>query len=100
MDEFEGGQKVFRSRMSNLGVAIGEVDKELAEEIRKLVARDDVKRFQDDWNPQEDLEVDKVVYDKYSIELYGVLASLTTGKPWSIVQGLGDTKYAMDGYKA
>eukprot|EP00973_Karenia_brevis_P026509 3658189-Karenia_brevis.AAC.1 len=89
IDKSEGDHKMLRSWMFNLKVAVGQVDKELADEIMRLISRDD-----------EDPEVDKVVYDKYSNESYGVLASLTSGEPVCIIEGLGDTKLAMDGLKA
>eukprot|EP00973_Karenia_brevis_P024813 3419481-Karenia_brevis.AAC.1 len=59
--------------MLNFGVAVGTVDKRLAEEIKNLIRRDDFKKFPEDWEPQADKEVDQDLYQKFSSELYGVL---------------------------
>eukprot|EP00973_Karenia_brevis_P062105 8638237-Karenia_brevis.AAC.1 len=57
----------------NLGVALGQVDRKLAEEIRKLMSREDASRFPSEWDPSKDSQVDNVIYSKYRTELYGVL---------------------------
>eukprot|EP00973_Karenia_brevis_P077077 10705374-Karenia_brevis.AAC.1 len=86
--------------MFNLEVALGQVDKELSYLVRDIIRRDDIQRFPDSWDPKEDHLVDRVLYDKYSSELYGVLVTLTTAEPLSIIQGLVDTVFKMDGFKA
>eukprot|EP00973_Karenia_brevis_P063746 8862083-Karenia_brevis.AAC.1 len=72
----------------------------LAEEVRKLMSREDTRRFPDGWNPKEDVEVDQVVYNKYKTELYGVLMSLTSGEPLGRLRRLQDTQLQFDGYEA
>eukprot|EP00973_Karenia_brevis_P092788 12414129-Karenia_brevis.AAC.1 len=44
--------------------------------------------------------VDKVIYDKYKTELYGVLVSLTSGEPLNMLRGLRHTRFQYDGFKA
>eukprot|EP00973_Karenia_brevis_P002963 403806-Karenia_brevis.AAC.1 len=62
MEKFAGDLSQFRMWMFNLGVALGQVDSGLAEEIRKLMRREDIRRFPSEWNPKEDVEVDQVVH--------------------------------------
>ena len=59
--------------MFDLSVAIGQVDKELAGELERLVKTSD----QDKWRPEEDRFLRRDLYDKYKSELYGVLCSTT-----------------------
>eukprot|EP00973_Karenia_brevis_P040282 5564245-Karenia_brevis.AAC.1 len=59
MDKFAGQESQFRMWMSNLGVALGQVDSQFAEEIRRLISREDARRLPNNWNPKEDVEVDQ-----------------------------------------
>eukprot|EP00973_Karenia_brevis_P034931 4819670-Karenia_brevis.AAC.1 len=97
MDKFGGEAAQFKRWMFNFGIVLGQVDGELAEEVRKLMSREDTKRFPDEWNPKYDFEVDRVVCNKYKTELYGVLVSLTSGEPLGILRGLQDTQFQFDG---
>eukprot|EP00973_Karenia_brevis_P021131 2905973-Karenia_brevis.AAC.1 len=71
MSKFGGEMSQFRMWMFNLGVALGTVDRKLAEEIKKLIKRDDYKKLPEDWNPKVDRGIDRETYSKYSSELYG-----------------------------
>eukprot|EP00973_Karenia_brevis_P062751 8725328-Karenia_brevis.AAC.1 len=62
------------------------------------MSREDTRRFPDEWNPKDDVEVHQVVYNK--TELYGVLVFLTSGEPLGMLRGLQDTQFQFDGYKA
>eukprot|EP00973_Karenia_brevis_P046720 6483031-Karenia_brevis.AAC.1 len=62
--------------------------------------REDTSKFPSDWDPSNDMLVDRVIYDKYKTELYGVLVSLTSGEPLNMLRGLQDTRYQYDGFKA
>eukprot|EP00973_Karenia_brevis_P036581 5043136-Karenia_brevis.AAC.1 len=62
--------------------------------------REDTSKFPSDWDPANDRSVDRVTYDKYKTELYGVLVFLTSGEPLNMLRGLQDTKYQYDGFKA
>eukprot|EP00973_Karenia_brevis_P002957 403481-Karenia_brevis.AAC.1 len=73
------------------------------------MSREDTRRFPDERNPKDDVEVDQVVYNvevdqvvcnKYKTELYGVLVSLTSGEPLGILRGLQDTQFQFDEYEA
>eukprot|EP00973_Karenia_brevis_P003971 547044-Karenia_brevis.AAC.1 len=86
--------------MFNLGVALGRVDRKLAEQIKSLIKRDDNKKIPEDWDPKVDRSIDRETYKKYSSEFYGVLVSLLEGEPLSILRGIQDTKFKYDGYKA
>eukprot|EP00973_Karenia_brevis_P092119 12410835-Karenia_brevis.AAC.1 len=100
MDKFSGDSSVYRMWMFNLGVALGQVDSRLAEEVRKLMSREDASRFPNDWDPSKDSQVDNVIYHKYKTAMYRVLVSLTSGEPLGILRGLQDTPFQSDGYKA
>eukprot|EP00973_Karenia_brevis_P095839 12429310-Karenia_brevis.AAC.1 len=86
--------------MFNIEVALGQVDGELSHMVRDIIRRDDIQKFPDTWNPRDNHLIDRVIYEKYRRELYGVLVSLTTAEPLSIIQGLIDTVFKMDGLKA
>eukprot|EP00973_Karenia_brevis_P084183 11681185-Karenia_brevis.AAC.1 len=60
MEKFAGDVSQFRMWMFNLGVALGQVDSDLAEEIMKLMRRREAIRISpNEWNPKEDVEVDQ-----------------------------------------
>eukprot|EP00973_Karenia_brevis_P030955 4269881-Karenia_brevis.AAC.1 len=59
MDKFGGDVSKFRLWMFNLGVAIGSVDRKLAEEIKSLMKRDDSKKILEDWDPRVDRIIDR-----------------------------------------
>eukprot|EP00973_Karenia_brevis_P047404 6581538-Karenia_brevis.AAC.1 len=61
MVKFTGEVAQCRMWIFNLGVVLGQVDGDLAEEVRRLMSREDTRRFPDEWNPKEDVEVDQVV---------------------------------------
>eukprot|EP00973_Karenia_brevis_P082649 11456356-Karenia_brevis.AAC.1 len=44
MDKFTGEVSQFRMWMLNLGVVLGQVDGDLAEEVRKIMSREDTRR--------------------------------------------------------
>ena len=73
---FEGDFAKFRGWLFDLSVAIGQVDKELAGELERLVKTSD----QDKWRPEEDRFLRRDLYDKYKSELYGVLCSTIQGE--------------------
>eukprot|EP00973_Karenia_brevis_P018899 2590723-Karenia_brevis.AAC.1 len=73
-------------RDSNLGVAIGSVDRKFAEEIKSLIKRDDNKKIPEDWEPRVDRIIDRETYKRYNAELYGVLVSLLEGEPLSMLR--------------
>eukprot|EP00973_Karenia_brevis_P057144 7949515-Karenia_brevis.AAC.1 len=73
MDKFTGDANQFRMWSFNLKVSIGQIDNQLAEEVSLILSREDKSRFPSDWDPAQDRMVDKIIYDKYRTELYGVL---------------------------
>ena len=64
---FEGDFAKFRGWLFDLNVAIGQVDKELAGELERLVKTTE----QDKWRPEEDRFLRRDLYSKYKSELYG-----------------------------
>eukprot|EP00973_Karenia_brevis_P094362 12422085-Karenia_brevis.AAC.1 len=78
MDKYSGDATQFRMWSFNLKVALGQVDSKLAEEVSKILAREDTSKFPIDWDLANDLLLYKVIYDKYKTELYGVLVSFTS----------------------
>ena len=96
MEKFEGDKSKFRHWVFDLGVAIGRVDRKLADELERLVIR--VK--EEKWDPVLDSEVDQELYEKYTGEIYGVLCSLTGGEAKTLVRGIMDTGFGQDGYRA
>ena len=86
----------FRAWFFDLMVAIGQIDKGLAAELGRLVKLEGL----DKWKPEEDGDLDKELYDKYTGELYGVLCSVTQGEPKNIVRGIVDAYSMQDGFRA
>ena len=76
---FDGDRSRFRGWMFDLTVCVGKVDKELAAQMVKLTASGRAK--DDKWDPKLDPDVDQVLYEKYSSELYGILCELTSSEP-------------------
>eukprot|EP00973_Karenia_brevis_P003417 470565-Karenia_brevis.AAC.1 len=54
MDKFTGEESQFRMWIFELGVALGQVDSNLAEEISILISRENNRKFPDDWDPKEE----------------------------------------------
>ena len=96
MDTFDGDKSKFRHWVFDLGVAIGRVDRRLADELERLVIREK----EDKWDPVLDPEVDRELYEKYTGEVYGVLCSLTSGEAKALVRGIMDGGFGQDGYRA
>eukprot|EP00973_Karenia_brevis_P043259 5994792-Karenia_brevis.AAC.1 len=63
MEKFGGETSKFRLWMFNLGVAIGTVDRKLAEEIKSLIKRDDNKKIPEDCDPRVDRIIDRETYN-------------------------------------
>eukprot|EP00973_Karenia_brevis_P034684 4786396-Karenia_brevis.AAC.1 len=59
MDKFGGGETQFGRWIFHVGVALGQVDSNLADEISRLIRRESRRKFPDDWDPKEDMEVDQ-----------------------------------------
>jgi hypothetical protein len=96
VDKFDGDVTKFRGWMFDLMVAIGQVDNELAKEVKGILARG----LDEKWNPETDADIQVWTYEKYTAELYGIICSLTTGEAKNVVRGIMDTSLAQDGYKA
>ena len=93
---FEGEFAKFRGWLFDLNVVIGQVDKDLAGELERLVKTTD----QDKWKPEEDRFLNRDLYRRYKGELYGVLCSTTQGVPKDIVRSIVDTYSEQDGFRA
>ena len=93
---FEGDFAKFRGWLFDLNVAIGQIDKELAGELERLLKTTE----QDKWKPEEDRFLQRDLYDKYKNELYGVLCSTTQGEPKNIVRSIVDAHSDQDGFRA
>ena len=93
---FEGDFAKFRGWLFDLNVAIGQVDKDLAGELERLVKIPE----QDKWKPEEDRSLRRDLYDKYKSELYGILCSVTQGEPKNIVRSIVDAHSEQDGFRA
>ena len=93
---FEADFARFRGWLFDLNVAIGRVDKELAGELERLLKITE----QDKWKPEEDRFLRRDLYDKYKIELYGILCSVTQGEPKNIVRSIVDAHSEQDGFRA
>ena len=93
---FEGDFAKFRGWLFDLNVAIGQVDKELAGELERLLKTTE----QDKWKPEEDRFLKRDLYNKYKSELYGVLCSTTQGEPTNIVRSIVDSYSEQDGFRA
>eukprot|EP00973_Karenia_brevis_P037404 5157533-Karenia_brevis.AAC.1 len=52
----------FRMWTFNFGVALGQVDSKLSEEVRKLMGREDLSGLPTDWDPSMDGQVDQEIY--------------------------------------
>ena len=92
---FEGDFAKFRGWLFDLNVAIGQVDKELAGELERLLKIPD----QDKWRPEEDRFLRRELYEKYKSELYGILCSTTQGEPKNIVRSIVDAHSDQDGFR-
>ncbi len=93
---FEGDFAKFRGWLFDLNVAIGQIDKELAGELERLLKTTE----QDKWKPEEDIFLKRDLYSKYKSELYGVLCSTTQGDPKNIVRSIVDAHSDQDGFRA
>ncbi len=93
---FEGDFAKFRSWLFDLSVAIGQVDKELAGELERLLKIPE----QDKWRPEEDRLLRRDFYERYKSELYGILCSMTQGEPKHIVRSIVGAHSEQDGFRA
>ena len=93
---FEGDFAKFRGWLFDLNVAIGQVDKELAGELERLLKTTE----QDKWKPEGDRFLRRDLYNKYKSELYGILCSVTQGEPKNIVRNIVDSFSDQDGFRA
>jgi hypothetical protein len=82
VDKFEGDVTRFRGWMFDVMVAIGQVDNELAKELKGVLSRG----LDEKWNPEEDQSIDKRTYEKYTAELYGIVCALTAGEAKNVVR--------------
>eukprot|EP00973_Karenia_brevis_P073056 10145479-Karenia_brevis.AAC.1 len=57
MEKFGGDVVKYRGWLFDLRTALGQVDKGLAEEIAKVIQRDDDKKLLEDWDPSKDPQV-------------------------------------------
>ena len=93
---FEGDFAKFRGWLFDLNVATGQVDKELAGELERLLKIPE----QDKWRPEEDRFLRRDLYERYKSELYGILCSTTQGEPKNIVRSIVDAHSDQDGFRA
>ena len=91
---FEGDFAKFRGWLFDLNVGIGQVDKDLAGELERLLKIPE----QDKWRPEEDRFLRRELYDRYKSELYGILCSVTQGEPKNIVRNIVDSLPDQDGF--
>ena len=92
MDKFEGW-------LFDLIVAMGQADGNLQKQIEGLTKQEVVKEVSlENWHPTR--HVQKDIYDKYHVELYGVLVSLTSGEAKGILKGMLDSGIGADGFMA
>ena len=54
----------------------------------------------DKWKPDDDLDLNEELCEKYRGELYGALCSVTQGEPKNIVRGIVDAHSVQDGFRA
>eukprot|EP00973_Karenia_brevis_P088596 12285010-Karenia_brevis.AAC.1 len=59
IEKYGGDPAQFRMWVFNLKVAIGQVDSSLAQEVSKILMREDASKFPSDWDPARDTSVDK-----------------------------------------
>ena len=93
---FKGDFAKFRGWLFDLNVAIGQIDKELAGELERLMKTIE----QDKWKPEEDRFLNRDLYSKYKSELYGILCSTTQREPKNIVRSIVDAHSDQDGFRA
>ena len=100
IERFDGEVSKFRTWKFDLAMAIGQVDSKFAVVLDDWLSKVDSEVTGLKWNPKEDSHLDRVYYDKYTADLYGVLASLTGGEAKSLVRGVCDAGLGRDGYRA
>ena len=100
MEKFEGGWSKLRGWMFDLLVTIGQVDRFLAMDLKRMLKEE----RDEDYVPAADGDLDGELYQKYKSELYGILCSLTEGEAKNVIKGIsdvfGDSESSGDGYKA
>ena len=96
VDKFDGDLSKFRGWLFDLLVSIGQVDSELAKELKVLLSRG----LDESWDPERDVGLSMLIYEKYASELYGLLCSLTTGEAKNVLKGIVDSGFQHDGFKA
>eukprot|EP00973_Karenia_brevis_P071030 9868469-Karenia_brevis.AAC.1 len=55
IEKYTGDSTQFRMWIFNLEVALGQVDSNLAQEVSKVLMREDASRFPSDWDPASDI---------------------------------------------
>ena len=97
--QFEGDSKLpLRTWLFDFLVAIGQLDDNLAAELKSLCRRG--ASLDEKWDPASDTQLDQLVYERYKGELYGLLCGLTEGDAKSVVRTVVDKGYSQDGFKA
>ena len=100
MKIFDGDSTKFRAWLFDLIVTIGQVDRYLAIDLKKMLKEE----RDEDYAPAEDSALQPELYEKYKSELYGILYSLTEGEAKHVIKGdsdmFGDSESSGDGYKA
>ena len=77
MHAFERDFAKFRGWLFGLNVAIGQVDKDLAGELERLVKTTD----QDKWQPEEDMFLNRDLYRRYKGNYMGYCVRPLKGYP-------------------
>ena len=100
IDQFEGDVMKYKGWRFDVLVAIGQIDRKLAEELGLLVKNGLI----DKWDPSYDKgltpNTGQKLHDKYKGELFGVLCSLTLGEAKAVVKSILDKGEGQDGFKA
>ena len=96
IDKFDGDVGKFRSWVFDLVVVLGQVDRDLSEEVKKLMRETIV-----DLSPSEIAKfIDPEIYIAFAAELYGVICLLTTGDAKTVVKGVLEKGVGQDGFAA
>ena len=82
MDRFDGDITKFRVWKFDLGIALGQVDKPLSDELDRWFRAVNEDEPAVKWDPVKHNSgmLDLRIWQKFSSELYAVLVSLTGGK--------------------
>ena len=93
---FERDFAKIRGFLFAFSVALGQVDKELAGELERLLKTPE----QDKWRPEEDRFLRRDLSERYKSELYGILCSTTQGEPKNTGRSIVDAHSDQDGFRA